>query len=321
VSAVPSGWSFLVARGRRKGYRTVLAPEFLIARNLHSVLSESSDGASMDPDGVRTTELDIPEVGPITVCFRTEGLTSADLDSDGAATAEPATDQHGRPLEILYGIVSRHPLSGPIAGADLRRARAEAVRAYQRFLEEEDGFGVDDSAPFPLRSVTRSPQRARTPIDASGAAPAVSAAPTPKRRSISIRVAALAALATLVVAWLVHRGDSGPGTQIRNATARTASNPARCDQDVAFVLTATIAATGDTNVTYHWESGGTKTPRRTRHFDRNGSASVREHISRHVAGSGPVRFMFVVDDPQPGHREVASSVRCAAIIAAPLPPL
>jgi hypothetical protein len=146
------GWSFLVARGRRLGYRPVLAPDFVVQRGLQHVLWESAGG---DPDGgVQRFELDLPGVGPLTLVYEIEQPEARELDGD-------ALDVHGRPLEILYGIVSRHRLAGRLDAGDLRAARREALDNYRRFLAGEDGFDVASSRRFRLHGITAVPEPVR----------------------------------------------------------------------------------------------------------------------------------------------------------------
>src|SRR3954469_9087360 len=143
-------WPFLVARGRHRGYRTILAPGFLTERRLHGLLSDSTSGEQMDASRAREVEVERPEVGALTLVYRTENMTEAELD--GGRGDGLATDEHGRPLEMLYGIVCRgrpggwscSPASSPGAGCpaasttppwappDARPSRAIAASSPRR---------------------------------------------------------------------------------------------------------------------------------------------------------------------------------------------
>ena len=138
-------WPFLVARGRREGYRTLLAPEFLVTRDLHEQLAESSPSV---PSGtLGRAELDRAGVGSLRLVYTTEDLTAA--MADGSDETKPLADEHGRPLEMLYGVVAREPLSEAIAAGDLQPARAEALDTYRTFLAGEKGFPVMSLPPVP----------------------------------------------------------------------------------------------------------------------------------------------------------------------------
>jgi multiple sugar transport system substrate-binding protein len=167
VTDALEGWAFLVARGRRAGYRTVLAPAFLVDRNEHHVLAESTGGHHCE--GARAVELATAQVGPFSIGYTSERLTRSDVEA-GADGGELLTDEHGRPLEIVYGVVSRDTLDGPLDAEDLRTARAHALQSYRSFLSDEQGHRVDASAAFRLRT----PGHFRT---ASPAPPAVAQEP------------------------------------------------------------------------------------------------------------------------------------------------
>ena len=88
--------AFLVARGRRTGYRTVLAPDFLTERNLHGVLSATASGDHLAADRSRVDELEHADVGRLTLCFKTERLASADLNGKAGQRQPTRTSTDGR---------------------------------------------------------------------------------------------------------------------------------------------------------------------------------------------------------------------------------
>ena len=89
-------------------------------------------------------------------------LTRADLDAGDAGGSAPVTDEQGRPLQMVYGIVTEGRLSGEVDDDDLGRARKQAVESYRRFLLDEDGFEVDSADAFVLRELRSVPPRATT---------------------------------------------------------------------------------------------------------------------------------------------------------------
>ncbi|MEN3306956.1 MAG: hypothetical protein V7603_3158 [Micromonosporaceae bacterium] len=146
-----NGWAFLVARGRRRGYRSILVPDFLVESNEYGMLTESVRG-DVDPAGApRIQQITARSAGRLALAYRTWRMTGADLDPGGGG--EPPTDMHGRPLDLLYGFVSRAAAIREASEADLRSARAEALRAYRRFLADEAAFTVQPSRAFALHSV------------------------------------------------------------------------------------------------------------------------------------------------------------------------
>jgi hypothetical protein len=257
------GWPFLVARGRERGYRTILAPGFLTERRLHGLLSDAANGHGGN------VEVERPGVGRLTLVYRTEQVTEAELD--GGRGSGLATDEHGRPLEILYGIVYRGRLGGPVADGDLGAARTEALASYRRFLEEENSFGVDTSDAFALRGVTP-----------------VADAPPPRperrasRRGLAV-TAVVAALAALPLAFLLSGSDDAEVVDVRACVAQTSR-----------LLQGTVETDGATDVVYHWEAPGWSSPRRQLTFEQ---AGVQQLQAERLTAPAPDRVELVLDQP------------------------
>ncbi|MBM7805112.1 hypothetical protein JOD57_000949 [Geodermatophilus bullaregiensis] len=147
------GWPFLVARGRRTDYRTVLVPDFLAGQRLQSLLAdclhEPDDGA------LHNVVIGHADTGPLTVSYRAEVLRPADMqaareDHDAPTGATYLSDEHGRPLEYLYGLLQRGDGQPLPADVDMDRARAIALGSYRTFLLDEDGFAFERSGALPL---------------------------------------------------------------------------------------------------------------------------------------------------------------------------
>ncbi len=150
------GWAFLVARGRRASYRTVLAPDFLVARGLHAVLAESLQGSGVVAGEVRMVTLPAAGAEPAAAHYTVQRVTRADVNGAGQGD-ELLTDEHGRPLEMLYGVVTLDPQSKALTEDDLRTARIQALASYARFLANEDDFTVDRSSARALRASRAAP--------------------------------------------------------------------------------------------------------------------------------------------------------------------
>ena len=139
-------WPFLVGRGRHEGYQTLLAPSFLVEHDMYETLSEATP--SVPPGVLGRAEVSCPGVGSLALTYTTDGVpTSSGESANGVGEW---TDEHGRPLEMLYGVVAQEPLSDTLAISDLRRAREEALEAYQSFLDHEDDYRVRISQPYSL---------------------------------------------------------------------------------------------------------------------------------------------------------------------------
>ena len=302
------GWSFLVARGRHRGYRTVLAPDFLAKRDLQGVLSDSATGDGLQPGQARTAEVDAPAVGPMTLCFRIEQVSAADVNGHPPGDGAIATDEHGRPLEILYGVVARGRLSGPVHHGDLGAARSQALRSYRRFLEQEDAFDVDASPAFALRGVTAmAPPAPAPPPRTPSAAPARTPASAPVQAPALERRPAIGALATVAVAavlliavvWLAFLRPSPTTVDVPAASAQ-------CDGR-GVALSATVRANRATTVTYHWELATQHTPKLKAKVTKGDSKQLR--FDSASATQGP--FAVVVDGPQSARRAIEACVTAA----------
>jgi len=188
---MPEGWPFAVAHGRRAGFRTILAPQFLVDRGRAELLSVRIGSGGATAGEPHVVEIHDADAGRLTVTATVSQPTDRELggiSADGVV----ASDEHGRPLTMLYGVVVADRLRGPLARADLVRARADALRSYQRFLADEDGFAVDGAASFALAPVAaaRSGRRAAVAVAVAvasgGGAVAVVATTSGDERDLAI---------------------------------------------------------------------------------------------------------------------------------------
>jgi hypothetical protein len=302
------GWSFLVARGRRLGYRTILAPGFLTERRLHGLLADSASSEQMDASRPRTIELERPDIGRLTLVYRTEQVTNADIDGDHGDGL--ATDEHGRPLEILYGIVSREGLRGSVDEADLGAARTEALESYRRFLAEEDGFGVDVSDGFALRGTAAVPDVSQPPRRAP-APPALDRHELRSRhRPLPWRGAAVAvtlALMAMLLVGLLPRDD------VHVVDVRAGVHPSSgiidCSRPTTFLLQGTIETDGHADVVYHWQGPGWRGRSQRLAFEQAGSQWVpsQRHESARLPTGG---YVLVIEEPERHRASTPHALRC-----------
>ena len=102
-------------------------------------------------------EVDDSQAGRLSVGYVSEQLTGDDLEgvpSDELLTDDRGhvLDEHGRPLDFVYGVVAHESLVAPLHPDDLAAAREQAIASYSRFLRDEDGHRVAASTPFELRT-------------------------------------------------------------------------------------------------------------------------------------------------------------------------
>jgi hypothetical protein len=145
MSAV--GWAFLVARTRTRGYRLMLAPAErcpirldLIERYARPHVNGGGPTIQILRDGPATLSL---------VCD-THRLTQADLGtaSPGTQPADLVLDEHGRPIDVVYGFVCEAAVQ-EAAESDLATARTQALDAYSRALTGDE---AQPSKPYRLES-------------------------------------------------------------------------------------------------------------------------------------------------------------------------
>lgn len=242
----PYGCAFLVARGRQQGYQPLLVPDFLAESNEYGVLDQATGGES----AVEITPVHGLAAGDVVLVYRSERLGAGDI----GWLSGPATDQFGRPLELLYGFVLRGGSISEVDDVDLATARAEAVATYRRFLAAESAFVREISHPFALRSI---PERVLSSAPAhlvdpgAGAPEPVVVAPSPspiaRRNLVLIAVAAIAVSAAV---WALLLRGGGPVTKVD--VVELESTAVDCGQPIT--VQARITTDEAATVTYHWES-------------------------------------------------------------------
>ena len=279
-------WPFLVARGRREGYRTLLAPEFLVRRDLHEQLAESSPSV---PSGtLGRAELDRAGVGSLRLVYTTEDLTAA--MSDGSDQVKPLADEHGRPLEMLYGVVAREPLSEALAADDLQPARAEALDTYRSFLAGEKGFPVMSSRPYPLPRGATAP----TPPPAPHGVPRVNQCRrAPRQRVLAITLSVLVLAIAAVAIGRVLAGNPPPTVHIVSVSS-SPTDGFGCQGASALRFQAVVTTSRSTRLRYRWVSvGDTAAP------DAGGTVRItgtRMTLEDWIEGaSGP--YELIIDQP------------------------
>jgi len=247
-----TGWAFLVARGRSRGYRSILVPDFLAESGEHSMLTEFLVGDVDSAGPPRILPLMAVRAGPITVVYRSHRMTPADL-ADAASDAsdgQPVTDQHGRPLDLLYGFVSRAPGISQAREGDLATAKRQALDVYRDFLSDEAGFRTPTSHAYPVQVVAKPSISQPRPVAPYPPAPVPvlprpeEPAPTSRRRRTAILVAVAVLVGLLVIAvvaiWLAWHPDKRPATPIRGGGAWQVNSNSAFPEDPSEVGTIVV---------------------------------------------------------------------------------
>jgi hypothetical protein len=185
--------TFAIARGRRAGYRVLMAPEFLVQMRRTGLLADLASAGH--PDGK------VVHADPVTVqgrrfslSYASRTVTDADLDEPALQRlGSPPLDAFGRPLRIIYGLVRDGDAGGAVAPADLDRAEQDAIAAFRAFVADESGYRLRAS-PSPGMSTAGGQ---RTPGAPGG----------PRNRNPVL--VALGTLVAVAVAVSVYAGTSG----------------------------------------------------------------------------------------------------------------
>jgi len=207
-----SGWPFLIARGRRRGYTVLLAPGWLIAAQGHGVLEETVTPVAGQP--WRVAVAGTTQGRRVGLAWAEHPVTGADVtgtpDSGGGA---PVRDEHSRPLRLLYGFLCADAMIGDPSGDDLARSRDAALDTYRRFLTDEEHFTIEGSTPFDITSsLTRQPGHSGRAVgSATSAASPFASTPgsTWTSRWVLPAVGTLAVVLVGVGAiWIASSGDT-----------------------------------------------------------------------------------------------------------------
>lgn len=148
-------WPFLIARGRRRGYSVLLAPDFLVAEQDYGFLEDNVRPLTGSaPFAVAETASPLGRQ----VCLVWADHPVTELDLDGASPH----DEHSRPLRLMVGFLCSGKVSGP-STVDIDKAREDALATYRRFLEDEEHFTVESSQAFEAVSAITAPPPEQPP--------------------------------------------------------------------------------------------------------------------------------------------------------------
>lgn len=271
--------------------------------------------------------------GAITLVYQTQRLTYADLDDERSpadnaasshATGDLITDEHGRPLDLLYGFVCRASGIRETREADFIAVRAEALRAYRRFLADETGFTLEISTSFALRSVTSGPEEpgraippprttTRPPSGRPAAATAAHSLPTRRRSGLNPIIVAVMVVIVSAIVWVVIlRPERGPVTEVN--VEEPEPGTVDCTASDTVVFRATVRTNNRAIVDYHWtgSADNTDTDRRQLMFHEAASKPVETRLS--VRGSPGEKITgdqtLVIDAPNRKKDSVEYSLTC-----------
>src|SRR5262245_2297443 len=238
------GWPFLIAAGRHRDYRTLLAPDFLVAELDYGMLDISARPApETDPPKV----VDVTTAGgrSLTLVYVTRVLSAADLGgAEGVGSAAAVRDEHNRPLRLIYGFVTARMAILAPATADLELALATALDVYRRYLDNEDSTDVLPSSAFPLRSEAISPP----PVPTHRAVRTAVPGRMDPRVAVAAASACVAVVAAVVVLWPRSPGPQPcptPGPHVTVAPTCPPSGPGPVPSGLRSAGSEATGATGE----------------------------------------------------------------------------
>jgi hypothetical protein len=302
----------------------LLVPAALADAQHGGLLADALSGEDLRPGSVGTTTVAVPGVGPVQCAYSVERLD----ERSGLGSTGPPRDEHGRPLEMLYGVACATAGELQLDRRDLDVARSAALATYARLLTDERAFVPEESRPFALRSTVVS-QRVPHPA-LSGAQPVVAAAgmrpplaPAPRqagsatRRRTWILPALVGSLVVLVgaVTWKVFLGPSPDVLTSVTVTASGYQAPA-CGSTVALAVSAMVTASADVNVGYRWQdaSTGWRTARRKVHIGAAGSTTLSATVPIRVRPGRTAHgtVALVIETPTTRRATAPYAVRCTS---------
>jgi hypothetical protein len=263
-------WPFLIARGRVRDYRTVLLPDVLTGPGAASALA---DALPIDEPGgtPRTTTVDDRRLGAHRITAQARVLLPDEV-GDPVGPTPFVTDEHGRPLVYLFGLLSPANAPGEPGDRHLADARERALVAYRAFLSDEAAFTAARSAPIevPAAAVCAPPV---APPSSGGAPPRPRPPRMPGRpRRISPLAVPVAALVVLIAVLVVVLSRGGSVLSDLRVTAQPLGPDQQSCTDLR--LSATVTVDGEHVVTFHASSEDVGTAGPEQHRLQAGTQTV-----------------------------------------------
>lgn len=189
--------SFLIGRGVERGHDTILAPANLTRADVEGLARDVPASSSF-----QTKRLSLPDAGSVEAVYASETVTGDDV---GQADSR-LVDEHGRPLQIIYGVIS--PVGALPQSGDLQKARSEALDTYAEFLQQEPRWaGNRKSHPIAVAEQRR-PKRDDAPVEPVMVPPAGCRITRPLVAGVC--AGALAVLAAATIWWVLRDPSAEP---------------------------------------------------------------------------------------------------------------
>ncbi|MEZ4865989.1 MAG: hypothetical protein R3C14_32035 [Caldilineaceae bacterium] len=185
-----SAWPFLVSRNRLLGYRTVVAPDFMVTAEMAGLLANEVEG-NITPTPVCHV-LATTQAGTLTLFYRVRNATLIDPS---------LRDEAGRPILWIEGVVFKGDHhDSQVTNEDLERVHGQLQEGYRRFWGQ-------NSANYPVEPSSALVLAHEQPADQLNESVQGSQRPTGQESSalsqwlVSAVLSALLAVAVLVIVY------------------------------------------------------------------------------------------------------------------------
>lgn len=182
TGTVTTGGPFLISRGSSVGYQVVAAPGELIEGDRASNLISAVAGDAPEPV---VTEIDLGGGEMMQAVYLSRRLTQGDLapGSGCPSPAAPVLDEHGRPIEALYGFVLMGAFDLDPSRHDLDHCWAAVTPTLRAFFAHETSWAIEPTERFDLETTTTvRPPVAPQPVRAEPERPPGQVVPPPAGR-------------------------------------------------------------------------------------------------------------------------------------------
>ena len=142
-----NAWSFLVSRNQSVDYKTIVAPDFIDAANLRSLLTKVTEGDRTPPDKANIRWIQRSKAGDFSIVFRVIEATAADIGETSGAILK---DSFGRDIYLVEGLIIQgapSSLGRSIKSSNLEFVHAQMKLHYQRFWSTNE-TAISDCFPF-----------------------------------------------------------------------------------------------------------------------------------------------------------------------------
>lgn len=128
-----NAWPFLVSRSSSVDYKTIVAPDFIDATKLRSLLTKVTEGDRTPPNKAYIRWVQNSRAGDFSIIFRVVEARATDI---GESSSHTLKDSFGRGIYLVEGlVVQKDPdsLWNSIESGHMEQVHTQVKAAYERF--------------------------------------------------------------------------------------------------------------------------------------------------------------------------------------------